>query len=199
MRCWPETTARTLRNGKPPQAPPFPSGKIHNGGPRAALSARNGGSSPQGSAQGSSTSARSLNLGIHQGFQFSLFGRCERGARVPRRTPLRHQAPDSLLLPHGKEFIGLLGLDNDQRSNLIGRKLSGQGVQSRSSGLCKRLMSAREGTIHLFALLGHLWQDSYLSHILDCSKQLWHNGPVTRSRILRPNLETKDGIDFLLN
>jgi hypothetical protein len=27
MQCWPETTARTLRNGKPPQAPPFPSGR----------------------------------------------------------------------------------------------------------------------------------------------------------------------------
>jgi hypothetical protein len=88
-------------------------GSIHTGGPRVALPARDGGSSPQGSAQGSSPFACGLKFGIYQGFQFGLLDGCKRGTRVPRRTPSRHQVPETLLLLRRKELIGLLRLDND--------------------------------------------------------------------------------------
>jgi hypothetical protein len=41
------------------------------------------------------------------------------------------------LLLRGKEFIWLLGLDDDQCSSLIGGQLCGQGIQGRASGLGK--------------------------------------------------------------
>lgn len=127
------------------------------------------------STQGSGTLACGLNLGIYERIQFGLLSGCERSARFPCRTPSRHQPSDTLLLFRRKELIRLLGLDDDQCSNVPHRQLGGQGIQSAAGGSCNGLTPPRNSPVHHFALLRRLRQDSNLSHIFDCLRELSHN------------------------